>query len=203
MMATLAVLEMCSRTSGSLVWIDGPGVVCRKVGPGSRPRWASGESLQRLAMTLRAAIARMTRRSLFPLWVPAIGHCLVSSLVLWETCLISTLSSFHCLSLLSRPSFLSSSIHPSRHISTPSRISLLSAPQPSVPIWFNNTSIQLALSSPYAMQDRDENAHYKSRIISVVAATGIALAWYVCCNHLLEVSSPRVLLSDFRQWNKC
>jgi hypothetical protein len=132
MMATLAVLEMCSRTRGSLVWIDGPGVVCRKVGPGSRPRWASGESVQRPAMALRAAaIARMTRRSLFPLWVPAIGHCLVSSLVLLETCSLSTLSSFLCLSLLSRPSFFRSSIHPSRHISTPYRTSLLSAPQPS------------------------------------------------------------------------
>jgi hypothetical protein len=52
------------------------------------------------------------------------------------------------------------------------------------------------------MQDRDENAHYKSRVISVVAATGIALAWYVCYNHLPVYSPPRVFLSDLSQWNK-
>jgi hypothetical protein len=52
------------------------------------------------------------------------------------------------------------------------------------------------------MQDRDENAHYKSRIISVVAATGIALAWYVCYNHLPIQSPQRVFLSDPSQRNK-
>jgi hypothetical protein len=137
---------------------------------------------------------KMTRRSLFPLWEPALGHrlpqcipgpaVLVPALVL----VVFPLLGLFCLDChLSAHQFIQSIV-----ISALYRISLLSPP--GLGTWFDSTSVTLVLSTSYTMQDRDETAHYKSRIISVVAATGIALAWYVCYNHPRTITSTSILI---------
>lgn len=133
MMATLAVLEMCLKTSRSLVWIDGPGCglsesgswVVFTVGVWGESATA-GHGTPACTWPNDAAIALSSlgvRDRPLPRLIPgpAVDVLALDSVVF-------PLS----LSLLFQPSFLPSSIHPSCHISTPYRISLLSAPQPSV-----------------------------------------------------------------------
>jgi hypothetical protein len=85
-MATLSVLEMCDlKTSRSLVRIlvlvDAPGSGLEESGSLDRvSRRASGGRFHNGGLLPRRGRGlQMTRRSLFPLWVPAIGLLLVPS----------------------------------------------------------------------------------------------------------------------------
>jgi hypothetical protein len=164
-------------------------VVWRKVGPrgrvhGERPGKSATGSRRGSQNDAAIALSSLGARDRPP---PASLHP-------WTCCTRACSGACRLSPRLSRLSFLRSSIHPShRHLDTVPHHTLIC---PSgLGTWFDSTSVTSLLSTLYAMQDRDENAHYKSRIISVVAATGIALAWYVCYNHLPEHSSPQTIIS--------